>query len=85
MKMSISPELLFANNFTQILNDELSRAERLLGADAPPFALSAETLQTLDPLVSLDMLVVTMISTWTRAGRTLSKAHPVKNNFFKKL
>lgn len=74
-----SPKLLFANHLSQVLDDKLSRAKWLLGADAPALALSAESLQTLDPLMSLDVLVVTLISTWTGAGRTLSKTHPGGN------
>lgn len=73
-----SPELLFADHLPQVLDDKLSSAEGLLGADAPALALGTESLQALDPLVSLDALVVTPIGTWTGAGRALSKTHPWK-------
>lgn len=76
-----SPELLFANHLSQVLNDKLSSAKGLLGADAPAFALGTESLQALDPLMSLDALVVAPIDTWTGAGRTLSKTHPWKKAF----
>lgn len=72
----VSPELLFANHLSQVLDDKLPRAKCLLGADAPALALSTESLQTLDPLVSLDVLVVALITRWTSAGRALSKTHP---------
>lgn len=72
----VSPKLLFANHFSQVLDDKLSRAERLLGANAPALALGTESLQTLHPFMSLDVLVVTLFDTWTGAGRALSKAHP---------
>lgn len=71
-----SPELLLANHLSQVFDDELSRAERLLGADAPALPLGPEPLQTLDPLVSLNVLVITLVSTRTRAGRTFCIAHP---------
>lgn len=72
----VSPKFLFANHLSQVLDDKLSRAKCLLGADAPALALSTESLQTLDPVMSLDVLVVTPITTWAGAGRALSKTHP---------
>lgn len=71
-----SPKLLFANHLSQVLDDKLSRAKCLLGADAPALALSSESLQTLDPLMSLDVLVVTLLGTRTGAWRALCKTHP---------
>lgn len=75
----IPPELLLTNNLSQVLDDKLPRAEGFLGADAPAFSFSTEPLQTLYPLMSLDMLVITRLGAWTCTGRTLGKAHPRKN------
>lgn len=72
----VSPELLFANHFSQVLDNKLSRAKSLFGADAPALALCAESLQTLHPFMSLDVLVVTLLHTGTSARRALSEAHP---------
>lgn len=77
-KGCVSPELLLAHHFSQVFNNELSGAKRLLGPDAPTFSFSTESLQTLDPLVPLDVLVVTLVSTWTRTVRALGKAHSKK-------
>lgn len=73
---TVSPELLFANHFSQVLDDKLSGTKGLLGADAPALALGTEPLQTLDPVVSLDVLVVTLVTRWTGAGRALCITHP---------
>lgn len=67
---------MFTDHLSKVLDDELTRAKTLLGADAPALALSPESLQTLSPVVSLYVLVVTLLATWTSAGRALSKAHP---------
>lgn len=71
-----SPKFLFTNHLSQVLYDKLSGAKGLLGTDAPALALSTEPLQALNPLMSLDALVVTLINTWTGAGRALGKTHP---------
>lgn len=76
MAKSSSPELVFADHFSQVLNNELPRAETLLGADAPALALGTESLQTLNPFVPLDVLVVAVLATRAGAGRALGKAHP---------
>lgn len=73
-----APELLLADHLPQVLDDELPGAQRLFCADAPPFALCTEALQTLDPVVFLDALVVTVVATRTSAGGALRKAHPNK-------
>lgn len=70
-----SPELVLADHLSQVLDDELPRTEGLLGADAPALALGAEALQTLHPLVPLDVLVVALLTAWADAGGALSKAH----------
>ena len=70
------PELMLADNLSQVLDDELSRAQGLLGADAPALALGAEALQALHPLVPLDVLVVTLVHAGTGAGGALRKTHP---------
>ena len=72
-----SPELVLADHLPEVLDDELARAEGLLGADAPALALGAEALQALDPLVPLDVLVVTLLPARADAGRALGEAHPV--------
>ena len=67
---------MLADHLPEVLDDELARAQGLLGADAPAFALGAEALQALDPLVPLDVLVVALLPARADAGRALSEAHP---------
>lgn len=74
-----APELLLADHLPEVLDDELPCAERLFGANAPAFALCTKPLQTLDPVVFLDSLVVTVVATRTSGG-ALGKAHPSKVN-----
>ena len=67
---------MLADDLPEVLDDELPRAEGLLGADAPALALGAEALQALDPLVPLDVLVVALLPARADAGRALGEAHP---------
>lgn len=67
---------MLADHLPQVLDDELARAEGLLGADAPTLALGTEALQALDPLMPLDVLVVTLLAAGAGTGRALGKAHP---------
>lgn len=70
---------MLADDLAEVFDDELPRPEGLLCANAPAFALGAESLQALDPLVPLDALVVTLLSARTGAWRALGETHPFKD------
>lgn len=69
---------MLANDFPQVLDDELAGFEGLLGADAPALLLGAEPLQALHPLVPLDALVAALLAARARVGGALRKDHPQK-------